>query len=267
MIADNQIAIVGGRNLGDEYFSASATLQFRDLDVFAAGPIAANDLRELRRLLEQHARVSAAGAEQAEVRSRRTRQDPRRLAPALAHATPIRYNAKPLNATPLAHADRARTKWDSSGRRTEFEADSPAKIEHPSDDYKSPPMQRLGELIKEAQQRIPDPVAVLRAARCRRQGARRAHAARRARRGADQFARRHRRRRRAGGLRAVSRAAAEEQASSCTNSSRPRAKANDADRGPLRLAFAREPACEDVCDRSEYSRDRLDESRSALGAI
>jgi putative cardiolipin synthase len=29
MIADNQLAIVGGRNLGDEYFSASPTLQFR----------------------------------------------------------------------------------------------------------------------------------------------------------------------------------------------------------------------------------------------
>ena len=35
--------------------------------------------------------------------------------------------------------------------RTEFEVDSPSKIEHPSDDYKSPPMERLGELIKEAQ--------------------------------------------------------------------------------------------------------------------
>ena len=42
MIADNQLAIVGGRNLGDEYFSASETLQFRDLDVLAAGPITAD---------------------------------------------------------------------------------------------------------------------------------------------------------------------------------------------------------------------------------
>lgn len=39
MIADNQIAIVGGRNLGDEYFNASPTLQFRDIDAFAAGPV------------------------------------------------------------------------------------------------------------------------------------------------------------------------------------------------------------------------------------
>ncbi len=42
MIADNQLAIVGGRNLGDEYFSASPTLQFRDLDVLSAGPVTAD---------------------------------------------------------------------------------------------------------------------------------------------------------------------------------------------------------------------------------
>ena len=39
IIADNQIAIVGGRNLGDEYFEASEDLDFRDVDVFAVGPI------------------------------------------------------------------------------------------------------------------------------------------------------------------------------------------------------------------------------------
>ncbi len=40
MIADNpDRPIGGGRNLGDEYFSASPTLQFRDLDVFAASPV------------------------------------------------------------------------------------------------------------------------------------------------------------------------------------------------------------------------------------
>ncbi|HTJ93938.1 MAG TPA: phospholipase D family protein [Pararobbsia sp.] len=39
MIADNQLAIVGGRNLGDEYFDASPNLVFRDLDVVVAGPL------------------------------------------------------------------------------------------------------------------------------------------------------------------------------------------------------------------------------------
>ena len=38
-IADNRIAIIGGRNLGDEYFGASAEANFVDLDFAAVGPI------------------------------------------------------------------------------------------------------------------------------------------------------------------------------------------------------------------------------------
>ncbi|GAA4877722.1 phospholipase D family protein [Ferrimonas pelagia] len=37
MVADNQLAIVGGRNIGDEYFGLSAHSNFQDLDVFVAG--------------------------------------------------------------------------------------------------------------------------------------------------------------------------------------------------------------------------------------
>jgi putative cardiolipin synthase len=38
-IADNQLAIIGGRNLGDAYFGSSQDFNFRDLDVLSAGPI------------------------------------------------------------------------------------------------------------------------------------------------------------------------------------------------------------------------------------
>jgi putative cardiolipin synthase len=38
-IADNCVAIVGGRNIGDEYFGARADLIFSDLDIVAIGPI------------------------------------------------------------------------------------------------------------------------------------------------------------------------------------------------------------------------------------
>ena len=38
-IADNEIAVVGGRNVGDEYFDSGDELQFGDYDVFAMGPI------------------------------------------------------------------------------------------------------------------------------------------------------------------------------------------------------------------------------------
>jgi len=39
IIVDNEVAIVGGRNLGDEYFDAGKDLNLRDVDVFAAGPV------------------------------------------------------------------------------------------------------------------------------------------------------------------------------------------------------------------------------------
>jgi cardiolipin synthase C len=38
-IVDNAIAVAGGRNIADQYFSASDETNFRDLDLFAAGPI------------------------------------------------------------------------------------------------------------------------------------------------------------------------------------------------------------------------------------
>lgn len=38
-IADNRIAIVGGRNLGDEYFGASKEVNFSDLDFAMVGPV------------------------------------------------------------------------------------------------------------------------------------------------------------------------------------------------------------------------------------
>jgi putative cardiolipin synthase len=38
-IADNEIAVVGGRNIGDEYFDSGDEPQFGDYDVFAMGPV------------------------------------------------------------------------------------------------------------------------------------------------------------------------------------------------------------------------------------
>jgi len=38
-IVDSQYAVVGGRNIGNEYFSADETSNFKDLDVMSVGPI------------------------------------------------------------------------------------------------------------------------------------------------------------------------------------------------------------------------------------
>jgi putative cardiolipin synthase len=149
MIADNQIAIVGGRNLGDEYFSASPTLQFRDLDVFAAGPVT----QEISASFDDYWNSSLAYPLRALNKQKfdareldKTRDDLRKHW--REQADPL--NAKPLNATPLAQ-EIAREEMGLVWAPTEFRVDSPSKIEHPSDDYKSPPMERLVALLKDAQ--------------------------------------------------------------------------------------------------------------------
>ena len=40
MIVDNRVAIIGGRNLGDEYFGLHPEFNFHDLDVLGVGPVA-----------------------------------------------------------------------------------------------------------------------------------------------------------------------------------------------------------------------------------
>jgi putative cardiolipin synthase len=45
-IVDNRMAILGGRNIGDEYFGASPHSNFADLDVLLTGPIVADVSRE-----------------------------------------------------------------------------------------------------------------------------------------------------------------------------------------------------------------------------
>ncbi|MGB3427287.1 MAG: phospholipase D family protein [Burkholderiaceae bacterium] len=40
LVADNRAAIIGGRNVGNEYFGMSSEFNFRDLDVLGVGPVA-----------------------------------------------------------------------------------------------------------------------------------------------------------------------------------------------------------------------------------
>ena len=39
LIADGVVCVVGGRNIGDEYFDAGAATGFIDLDVAVIGPV------------------------------------------------------------------------------------------------------------------------------------------------------------------------------------------------------------------------------------
>jgi cardiolipin synthase C len=125
-IVDNELAIVGGRNLGDEYFDASPTIDFRDLDVLTAGPVAQsvsasfdeywNSSISYPLSVLNHQQFAAHDLDAARDDLRKHWRE---------NADP--YNAKPLNATPLAQQITSGdlgliwAKW-------QFVADSPGKI-------------------------------------------------------------------------------------------------------------------------------------------
>ncbi len=54
-IIDSQIAIIGGRNIGDEYFDARQDVNFRDLDVLTVGPIVGEISRSFDEFWNSHA--------------------------------------------------------------------------------------------------------------------------------------------------------------------------------------------------------------------
>ncbi|MBT2326602.1 phospholipase D family protein [Variovorax paradoxus] len=59
--ADNQVAIVGGRNVGNEYYGADSQLGFQDLDVVAVGPVVREVSREFDLYWNSDAAYPAAG--------------------------------------------------------------------------------------------------------------------------------------------------------------------------------------------------------------
>jgi putative cardiolipin synthase len=152
MIVDNQLAIVGGRNLGDEYFSASPTLQFKDLDVLAAGPIVAPISKSFDEYwssdeayplsLLNHQRFDPHDLDAARDELRRHW-----------HNSADPYDAKPLNATPLA-TQIARNELGLVWAKARFVADSPQKVNEPGDAQTGSAMQELIDQMKGAQHSV-----------------------------------------------------------------------------------------------------------------
>ena len=145
MIVDNQLAIVGGRNLGDEYFSASPTLQFSDLDVLAAGPVTA----QISASFDEYWNSSVAYP--LSVLNRR-QFDPHDLDAARDelrkhwHDNADPYNAKPLNATPL-DVQIAQHQLDLTWANCAFVADSPDKIADAQENQSGKPGAAMQSLL------------------------------------------------------------------------------------------------------------------------
>jgi len=134
LIADNQLAIMGGRNVGNEYFGARAEYDFRDLDVLVAGPVTQSISRSFDRywngaeaypltaLSDAHggAAVQAAAQEATDA--------------AAALPGQLRHGDIPLIWAPA-----------------ELAADDPLKVDEPADDTDSRPANRLRALTAQAE--------------------------------------------------------------------------------------------------------------------
>ena len=58
--ADSQVTIIGGRNVGDEYFGAGQDISFVDLDVIAVGPVVQEVTSDFERYWTSGSAISAA---------------------------------------------------------------------------------------------------------------------------------------------------------------------------------------------------------------
>ncbi len=78
-IVDNDAAIIGGRNIGNDYFDAGSDTNFRDLDLLAIGPV----VREASRIFDSYWNSDAAYPVTAFRNARDTQSDLARLRIAL----------------------------------------------------------------------------------------------------------------------------------------------------------------------------------------
>ncbi|WP_235838053.1 phospholipase D family protein [Chitinasiproducens palmae] len=150
MIADNQVAIVGGRNVGDSYFDASHVLSFRDLDIVAAGDIVPPISRSFDLFWNSAEAYPLRALKPIHVdreEMARVREDLKRH---WEESVAITGGAH-LEEPPLARQIRT-GEMPLTWAKARFWTDTPDKIVEPTDDYVSPPAKRLGELMQQAQQ-------------------------------------------------------------------------------------------------------------------
>ena len=151
-IVDNDVAVIGGRNIGDAYFDAADSNNFRDLDVIAIGPVVPAASRSFDAYWNSDAAVPIA----AFGRKRDPLRDLSRTRDALAHDArgfaQADYAQAAIEEFPSGPtADRTRSWfWGPA----EFVADQPEKIEAKDDAPALRMGPRIAQVMDSAQREI-----------------------------------------------------------------------------------------------------------------
>ncbi len=150
MIADNQMAITGGRNLGDEYFEQHSDITFRDLDMLSAGPIVADISKSFDRYWNDPNSLPFGRLKKPErytAKAEEIKDALKRHWDTIAQTEKGRKLLNP-NLAQRLETDGPKLIW----AKAEFVADSPRKIERPidMDGRHSHPMTHLEKLLADA---------------------------------------------------------------------------------------------------------------------
>jgi len=149
-IADNRIAIVGGRNLGDEYFGADDEVNFVDLDFAMVGPVVRDASASFDRYWNSEVVYPIALLSPANVKPESLELLRGKLAAAMEEAKKSRY-AEALRRddtlTRLVHGDR-HLAWTSTYK---FISDDPSKATLDPDRKNSNVLAAIVPLLRDAQ--------------------------------------------------------------------------------------------------------------------
>lgn len=130
--ADNQASIVGGRNVGDEYFAARSDLDFADLDALVVGPAVRQVSEGFDRYWNSAAAIPITVLSDVRPTPAETRATGARLFE-FAHSQQATPYAEALRTSRLAQALRAGTLAFSFGQ-VRVMYDDPAKVTNATDD-------------------------------------------------------------------------------------------------------------------------------------
>ncbi|HEU4484673.1 MAG TPA: phospholipase D family protein [Povalibacter sp.] len=152
-LADGRVAIVGGRNVGDEYFAASKTMNFVDLDVLLAGPAVEDAERSFDEYWNSRSAVPIAHLNRTS-RNKRTLADVRTmLAQSMAANAQADY-LRQLDDSPTVDelfADRYALTWSTE---VHVVADDPRKAIKRAQDINPGVLQSIASSLEHAQHEL-----------------------------------------------------------------------------------------------------------------
>jgi len=148
---DNQATILGGRNVGDEYFGIGREISFEDLDVLAVGPVVAEVTDVFERYWKSESAVPVG-----RLLPRATREDVQRIvakAEKIEASEPAARYCAAVEATPLARdlrANRLSLEW----AETRLVSDPPSKVLASRRTVVAPVLDRLRGVLGSADREI-----------------------------------------------------------------------------------------------------------------